>query len=111
MPTLDLKGLFAAGMDRGDRDPGDDDRLKAAKAMMRAIRDGVRATRPDDVDSAAEALDLALEDHYRACEESKGDDDEDREPDADEAGDRSEDSDYDSGSSYSEYGMGRSGRR
>lgn len=75
--ALDMKKLFGGGMmgrmpksvsiksvsmEHGPDDASEegDERVSAAQAIIKAVR----ANDP-------EALDMALEDHYRACEESK----------------------------------------
>lgn len=58
-PKLDIKALFSKGTDEAGQDSESDPSLEAARDILTAIRSG-----------KAEALDLALRDHYEACQHS-----------------------------------------
>lgn len=64
-PAVTIKSVSVGG---GDSMEEDDERLMAAKAVIRAIKD-----------NDPEALDMALSDHYEACSSTDSKEEEDSE--------------------------------
>jgi hypothetical protein len=68
MDSSKIRALFAKGPSDEEGSGSDDPRLSAAEDIIKAIKDG-----------DAEALDVALADHYRECQAAEAPDDESEE--------------------------------